>query len=73
MDQMSQEEQDSFHYIFGASNEEINGTSIGNELNSERIKEIEQEIEKNKINQDMNEEDRDNHIRIRRIQLFWLK
>ncbi len=73
MDQMSQEEQDSFHYIFGASNEEINGTSIGNELNSERIKEIEQEIEKNKINQDMNEEDRDNHIRIRRKQLFWLK
>lgn len=73
MDQLPQSQQDSFHYIFGANNEEINGTSIGNELNSKRIEEIEQEIENNQRDQDMNEEDRDNHIRILRKQLFWLK
>lgn len=73
MDQLSRSEQDSFHYIFGANNEEINGTSIGNELNHQRIVEIEHEIEKNKMDQDMNEEDRDNHILIQQKQLFWLK
>lgn len=73
MDQLPQSQQDSFHYIFGANNEEINGTSIGNELNSKRIEEIEQEIENNQRDQDMNEEDRDNHIRILQKQLFWLK
>ncbi len=73
MDQLPQSQQDSFHYIFGANNEEINGTSIGNELNSKRIEEIEQEIDNNQRDQDMNEEDRDNHIRILQKQLFWLK
>ena len=73
MDQLPQSHQDSFHYIFGANNEEINGTSIGNELNSKRIEEIEQEIDNNQRDQDMNEEDRDNHIRILQKQLFWLK
>jgi len=55
MDQLPQSQQDSFHYIFGANNEEINGTSIGNELNSKRIEEIEQEIDNNQRDQDMNE------------------
>lgn len=73
MDQLPHSEQESFHYIFGANNEEINGTSIGSVLNDERIKEIEHEIEKNKKDQDMNEEDKDNHILILQKQLFWLK
>ena len=73
MDQLPHSEQESFHYIFGANNEEINGTSIGSVLNDERIKEIELEIEKNKKDQDMNEEDKDNHILILQKQLFWLK
>lgn len=73
MDQLTQSEQESFHYIFGAGNEEINETSIGNELNHARIKEIEHEIEKNQMDQEMNEEDRDNHILIQQKQLFWLK
>lgn len=68
---ISQKEE--FLRVFSAKNEEKYNTSIGNVLNSDRIKEIEQQIQQIRLDDSLSEEDQENLVLCKRKQLFWLQ
>lgn len=73
LDQLTSNQKAAFLRLFGAISEEKNATSIGNVLNGNRIKELENELAIKESDNILSDEKRINSAKVLRKQLFWLK